>query len=117
MFGQRSEEHVPTLVAGSRRFLVEQPCPRSHRLPAVLLQELSDEAPSRRLGRTDQQFSEPHESQGLVCPTPPFHPTNVSPLYNPSINDNRNGWGFWQIKNATGSRVWLQSIRPADKRR
>jgi len=32
--------------------------------------------------------------------------------YNPSVNDNRNGWGFWQIDNGDGSRVWLQSIRP-----
>lgn len=33
--------------------------------------------------------------------------------YNPSVNDNRNGWGFWQIDNGGGPRVWLQSIRPA----
>jgi hypothetical protein len=32
--------------------------------------------------------------------------------YNPSVNDNRNGWGFWQIDNGGGSRVWLQAIRP-----
>lgn len=32
--------------------------------------------------------------------------------YNPSVNDNRNGWSFWQIDNGTGSRVWLQSVRP-----
>jgi hypothetical protein len=32
--------------------------------------------------------------------------------YNPSVNDNRNGWGFWQIDNGTGNRVWLKSIRP-----
>jgi hypothetical protein len=32
--------------------------------------------------------------------------------YNPSVNDNRNG--FWQIDKGTGSRVWLQSIRPRD---
>jgi hypothetical protein len=32
--------------------------------------------------------------------------------YNPSVNDNRNGWGFWQIDNGGGPRVWLQSIRP-----
>jgi hypothetical protein len=34
--------------------------------------------------------------------------------YNPSVNDNRNGWGFWQIDNGGGSRVWLQSIRPVN---
>jgi hypothetical protein len=33
--------------------------------------------------------------------------------YNPSVNDNRNGWGFWQIDNGGGARVWLQSIRPS----
>jgi hypothetical protein len=33
--------------------------------------------------------------------------------YNPSVNDNRNGWGFWQIDNGGGSRVWLQAIRPS----
>lgn len=33
--------------------------------------------------------------------------------YNPSVNDNRNGWSFWQIDNGGGPRVWLQSIRPA----
>ena len=33
--------------------------------------------------------------------------------YNPSVNDNRNGWGFWQIDNGGGPRAWLQSIRPA----
>jgi hypothetical protein len=32
--------------------------------------------------------------------------------YNPSVNDNRNGWSFWQIDNGGGARVWLQSIRP-----
>jgi hypothetical protein len=32
--------------------------------------------------------------------------------YNPSVNDNRNGWGFWQIDNGGGPRMWLQSIRP-----
>ena len=32
--------------------------------------------------------------------------------YNPSVNDNRNGWGFWQVDNGGGPRVWLQSIRP-----
>lgn len=32
--------------------------------------------------------------------------------YNPHVNDNRNGWSFWQIDNGGGPRVWLQSIRP-----
>lgn len=34
--------------------------------------------------------------------------------YNPSVNDNRNGWSFWQIDNGGGPRVWLQSVRPTD---
>lgn len=34
--------------------------------------------------------------------------------YKPSVNDNRNGWTFWQIDNGGGPRVWLQSIRPTD---
>ncbi|SCG15632.1 hypothetical protein GA0070610_1870 [Micromonospora echinofusca] len=33
--------------------------------------------------------------------------------YNPRVNDNRNGWSFWQIDNG-GPRVWLQSIRPTN---
>jgi hypothetical protein len=33
--------------------------------------------------------------------------------YNPSVNDNRNGWGFWQLDNG-GRRAWLQSIRPTN---
>jgi len=32
--------------------------------------------------------------------------------YNPGINDNRNGWAFWQIDNESGVRTSLQSIRP-----
>jgi hypothetical protein len=31
--------------------------------------------------------------------------------YNPSVNDNRNGWSFWQIDNSGGPRVWLRAIR------
>lgn len=34
--------------------------------------------------------------------------------YNPSVNDNRNGWSFWQIDNGGGPRVWLRSVRPTD---
>lgn len=33
--------------------------------------------------------------------------------YNPSVNDNRNGWSFWRIDNGGDPRAWLQSIRPA----
>lgn len=32
--------------------------------------------------------------------------------YNPGINDNRNGWAFWQIDDEAGRRTSLQSIRP-----
>ena len=32
--------------------------------------------------------------------------------YNPDVNDNRNGWAFWQIENESGVRTALQSIRP-----
>ena len=32
--------------------------------------------------------------------------------YKPSVNDNRNGWGFWQIDNGGSPRAWLRSIRP-----
>ena len=34
--------------------------------------------------------------------------------YNPSVNDNRNGWSFWQIDNGASNREWLQSLRPQD---
>jgi hypothetical protein len=54
---------------------------------------------------------------GRSFKTPTGAARAVVRLYNPSVNDNRNGWGFWQIKNATGSRVWLQSIRPQEKGR
>jgi hypothetical protein len=33
--------------------------------------------------------------------------------YNPGVNDNRNGWTFWQVDDVDGRRVWLQAIRPA----
>ncbi len=32
--------------------------------------------------------------------------------YNPDINDNRNGWTFWQLDTGSGARRSLQSIRP-----
>lgn len=32
--------------------------------------------------------------------------------YNPGINDNRNGWAFWQIDDESGTRAPLQTIRP-----
>jgi hypothetical protein len=54
---------------------------------------------------------------GQSFKTPTGAARAVVRLYNPSVNDNRNGWGFWQIKNVTGSRVWLQSIRPQENGR
>jgi len=54
---------------------------------------------------------------GQSFKTPTGAARAVVRLYNPSINDNRNGWAFWQIDNGTGSRVWLQSIRPPDRQR
>ncbi|MEV0127359.1 hypothetical protein AB0H83_02675 [Dactylosporangium sp. NPDC050688] len=33
--------------------------------------------------------------------------------YNAKVNDNRNGWGFWQL-DQEGPRTWLQAIRPTD---
>ena len=36
--------------------------------------------------------------------------------YNPAVDDNRNGWSFWQIDNGGGARVWLQSIRATGSR-
>lgn len=32
--------------------------------------------------------------------------------YNPRVNDNRNGWDFWQIDDDSSVRRSLQSIRP-----
>lgn len=36
--------------------------------------------------------------------------------YNPTINDNRNGWTFWQIDSESNVRAPLQSIRPGTHR-
>lgn len=32
--------------------------------------------------------------------------------YNPDVNDNRNGWSFWQIDDDSGTKRSLQTIRP-----
>jgi hypothetical protein len=32
--------------------------------------------------------------------------------YNPSVNDNRNGWGFWQIDNDRNARAAQHSGEP-----
>lgn len=36
--------------------------------------------------------------------------------FNPDVNDNRNGWNFWQIDEESGERRSLQSIRPGGLR-
>jgi hypothetical protein len=53
--------------------------------------------------------------KGKSFKTPTGAARAVVRQYNPSVNDNRNGWGFWQIDNGGGSRVWLQSIRPPER--
>jgi hypothetical protein len=50
--------------------------------------------------------------KGKSFKTPTGAARAVVRLYNPSVNDNRNGWSFWQRDNGGGPRVWLQSIRP-----
>jgi hypothetical protein len=49
---------------------------------------------------------------GMSFKTPTGAARAVVRHYNPSVNDNRNGWGFWQLDNGGGPRGWLQSIRP-----
>ncbi|MFI5960196.1 hypothetical protein [Cryptosporangium sp. NPDC051539] len=36
--------------------------------------------------------------------------------YNPQVNDNRNGWTFWQLDDGEGPRSWLQTLRPTGDR-
>ena len=50
--------------------------------------------------------------KGKAFKTPTGAARAVVRHYNPHVNDNRNGWGFWLIDNSGGPRVWLQSIRP-----
>ena len=49
--------------------------------------------------------------RGQSFKTPTGAARAVVRQYNPKVNDNRNGWGFWQLDNG-GPRAWLQSIRP-----
>jgi hypothetical protein len=53
--------------------------------------------------------------QGQSFKSPTGAARAVVRLYNPSVNDNRNGWTFWQIDNGNGPRMWLQAIRPHDQ--
>lgn len=50
--------------------------------------------------------------QGRSFKTPSGAARAVVRHYNSSVNDNRNGWGFWQT-DLNGRRVWLQALRPA----
>jgi hypothetical protein len=50
--------------------------------------------------------------QGTSYKTPTGAARAVVRQYNPKVNDNRNGWGFWQL-DQSGPRAWLQSIRPS----
>jgi hypothetical protein len=49
---------------------------------------------------------------GQSFKTPTGAARAVVRLYNPDINDNRNGWTFWQLDTDSGARSSLQSIRP-----
>ena len=49
---------------------------------------------------------------GRSFKTPTGAARAVIRLFNPDINDNRNGWTFWQIDGESGARRSLQSIRP-----
>jgi hypothetical protein len=51
--------------------------------------------------------------KGKSFKTPTGAARAVVRRYNPSVNDNRNGWSFWQLDNG-GPRAWLQSIRPTN---
>ena len=50
--------------------------------------------------------------QGTSYKTPTGAARAVVRQYNSKVNDNRNGWGFWQL-DQRGPRAWLQSIRPS----
>jgi hypothetical protein len=49
--------------------------------------------------------------EGRSFKTPTGAARAVVRQYNPKVNDNRNGWGFWQL-DQSGPRVWLQKLRP-----
>jgi negative regulator of replication initiation len=49
--------------------------------------------------------------KGISYKTPTGAARAVVRQYNSKVNDNRNGWGFWQL-DQDGPRAWLQSIRP-----
>jgi negative regulator of replication initiation len=51
--------------------------------------------------------------KGTSYRTPTGAARAVVRQYNSKVNDNRNGWGFWQLDH-DGPRAWLQSIRPQD---
>ncbi len=47
MFSQRSQQYVPSLVAGGRGLILQQRWLHVIRLPSILLQELPDQLPPR----------------------------------------------------------------------
>jgi len=51
--------------------------------------------------------------KGNSYKTPTAAARAVVRAYNPQVNDNRNGWGFWQL-DRSGPRTWLQALRPTD---
>jgi hypothetical protein len=53
---------------------------------------------------------------GQTFKTPTAAARAVVRHFNPHINDNRNGWNFWQIDDEAGVRRSLQSIRPGSLR-
>lgn len=53
---------------------------------------------------------------GQTFKTPTGAARAVVRHYNPAINDNRNGWKFWQLDTGSGPRRSLESIRPGTLR-
>ena len=49
--------------------------------------------------------------EGTSYKTPTGAARAVVRQYNSKVNDNRNGWGFWQL-DRPGPRTWLQAVRP-----
>jgi hypothetical protein len=73
--------------------------------------------------RVHARFTEPARVEivdgplaGQSFKTPTGAARAVVRHYNPDINDNRNGWTFWQLDNDSGVRTSLQSIRPGGVR-
>jgi len=54
--------------------------------------------------------------QGRSFKSPTGAARAVVRQYNPTVNDNRNGWRFWRVDGHGRERAWLQEIRPAQSR-